>query len=204
MFSYWVTSQIDFLTEFMNVMLGNPSVPAPCKYPYPPFRLPLASSLELPFFQCTDLHKTPIVVSNGNPTCSTPYPAVMQSLWDNVQSHQFTLDKSHRKMKALLSRLTLNCYITLFILQGSRFVDGVVLQITNDNIVCTHYAVPLNDCCQQKQSWFDASLSLSSSVYFCLCVQIADRSQPFPQIVTAHTNKNTLIHNVFVSRSFVV
>lgn len=101
-------------------------------------------------------------------TCSSPYPAVMQSLRDNVQSHQFTLDKSLRKMKALLSRLTFHCYIMLFILQGSRFVDSVVLQITNDNIVCTHYAVSLNDCCQQKQAWFDAPLSLSFPLFLPL------------------------------------
>lgn len=102
------------------------------------------------------------------------------------------LYKSPEKILALLSRQTLYCRIKLCISQWNRFVDTVALQIMNDNIVCTHYAVSLNDCCQQKQAWiWCVSFSLFTSAFV---FRMLTRQHPAPQVVTVHSHTQPNTH----------
>lgn len=91
-----------------------------------------------------------------------------------MQNHQYSPLQIPWKMQALLFRLVLHCCVKLCILQWSWFLNPIVFQIVNDNIVCAYYAVSLNDGCQQKQPriWYVSFFS----VYLCFCVQNADKT----------------------------
>lgn len=79
-------------------------------------------------------------------------------------------------------------------MQWNRFADTVVLQITNDNIVCTHYAVSLNDRCQQKRVWiWCVSFSLFPSAFvFRMLTRQQEKTKPSTCSHSKRTNTHML------------
>lgn len=116
-----------------------------------------------------------------------------------MQTLQYSPLQIPWKMQALLFKLVLHCCIKLCGLQWGWFLDPIVFQIVNDNIVCTYYAISLSGGRQQKQPWIWYVSFFS--VYFCFCVQDADKTTwtETHQLVSLSLWGDTHWHNEFPS-----
>jgi len=124
----------------------------------------------------------------------------VQTVWDHLQSHQSTLYKSLWKKTGIVVFANISLLYNFFS-PVKPICWHLVLQIMNDNIVCSRYAFSLND----KLAEFDASVSLSlfSSAFVSRMLTRQHKPTFSTRCHSTHTHKQTEMHSCTASLSLI-